>query len=99
VLPTSCSYFNPSTRTALILDGEADEPVFLTFNITMERLPCRFSSVDMFDETGVKRLNITSDVVKLRVSSIDQSHVLGPDDTEEWTDELNTGAVVEHTVR
>ena len=41
----------------------------------MESLPCRFSSIDLFDETGTKRLNITHNLAKIRVSSVD-GHVL-----------------------
>ena len=85
------SYFNPAVRTELVLDGFADEPMWLSFNITMERLPCRFSSVDMFDETGHKRLNITSDLFKMRVST-DDGHVLGPAEPELWTDEEHDDA-------
>ena len=69
-----------------MLDRPADSTVDVSFNITMERLPCRFASVDLFDETGTKRLNITLSIRKTRLSALDGSHL--PDAAPEvWTDE------------
>ena len=58
-----------------MLDRPADSTVDVSFNITMERLPCRFASVDLFDETGTKRLNITLSIRKTRLSALDGSHL------------------------
>jgi len=38
------------------------------FNITMERLPCQFASVDLFDVMGTSLTNVTAEVIKFRVA-------------------------------
>ena len=78
-------FLTTGTRTDLKLDGGDDELIGLHFKITMERLPCRFTSVDLFDETGTKRLNITSDIQKQRVSS--DGEFLGDAAPELWTED------------
>ena len=83
-------YLNTAVRTKLVLDLNTEDHIELAFNITMEGLPCRFTSIDFFDETGTKRLNITQDVAKLRVSSYD-GHVLGSGDEEEWVKDFDVG--------
>mmetsp|Transcript_10432 Transcript_10432/g.34601 ORF Transcript_10432/g.34601 Transcript_10432/m.34601 type:complete len:578 (-) Transcript_10432:39-1772(-) len=80
------TYRTATVKTELMLDRPADSTVDVSFNITMERLPCRFASVDLFDETGTKRLNITLSIRKTRLSALDGSHL--PDAAPEvWTDE------------
>jgi hypothetical protein len=39
-------------RTKLVLDLNTEDHIELAFNITMDGLPCRFTSVDFFDATG-----------------------------------------------
>lgn len=80
------SYRSVSIKTELMLDTASASQVELTFNITMERLPCRFTSIDAFDATGTKRLNITEAVRMQRISSED-GHVLSDKEAEVWTDE------------
>ena len=78
------AYLTTSKHTKLVLDLQTDEYIDLIFNVTLERLPCRFTSLDLFDETGTKRLNVSgSDIVKQRVSSETGEH-LGPDESEVW---------------
>ena len=80
------AYLTTSKHTKLVLDLQTDEYIDLIFNVTLERLPCRFTSLDLFDETGTKRLNVSgSDIVKQRVSSETGEH-LGPDESEVWED-------------
>ena len=83
VYSNAVNYFQTSVHTKLVLDLNTEDNIELAFNITMDGLPCRFAAVDFFDETGTKRLNITQDISKLRVSSND-GHILGPGDEEEW---------------
>jgi hypothetical protein len=88
----TASYLRPAVQTKLVLDAQEEPLLVLSLNVTLERLPCRFTSVDLFDETGSKRLNISDkNLIKLRVSGAD-GHVLGADDAEIWTDE-RTGEV------
>ena len=35
-------------------DLQTDEYIDLIFNVTLERPPCRFTSLDLFDVTGTK---------------------------------------------
>lgn len=44
-----------TTQTRLELDVDTSESLLITFNITMQRLPCRFASVDLFDESGTRQ--------------------------------------------
>lgn len=90
VYSITCTYLTTSLKTALVLDLQTEEFVDLAFNITLERLPCRFSSIDLFDETGTKRLNITQDLTKIRISSSD-GHWLSAAEEEVWTDEPDPG--------
>lgn len=83
VYSNAVNYFQTSVHTKLVLDLNTEDHIELAFNITMDGLPCRYAAVDFFDETGTKRLNITQDITKLRVSTGD-GHILGPGDEEEW---------------
>jgi hypothetical protein len=90
VYSNAASYLTTAVRTKLVLDMNTEDHIELAFNITMEGLPCRFTAIDFFDVTGTKRLNISRDIMKVRVSSTD-GHILGMGDAEEWT-----GEEVEH---
>ena len=46
------AYLTTSKPTKLVLDLQTDVYIDLIFNVTLERLPCRFTSLDLFDETG-----------------------------------------------
>jgi thiol-disulfide isomerase/thioredoxin len=83
VYSNAAAYFATAVRTKLVLDLNTEDHIELAFNITMDGLPCRFTSVDFFDATGTKRLNISRDIMKVRVSSND-GHILGMSDEEEW---------------
>ena len=50
--PHARRYFATAVRTKLVLDLNTEDHIELAFNITMDGLPCRFTSVDFFDETG-----------------------------------------------
>jgi hypothetical protein len=45
----------------------------VTFNITMERLPCQFASVDLYDVMGTSLPNVTAQITKFKVAP-DQGH-------------------------
>ena len=61
-------YLKMTTSTDVALDDTGDTTMRLFFNITMERLPCRFASVDLFDVMGTALTNLSSDVLKVRVA-------------------------------
>ena len=57
---------NTSTDVALDETGEAHMRIF--FNITMERLPCQFASVDVEDVMGTSVTNVTKEILKFKVA-------------------------------
>ena len=87
VYSNAASYLTTAVRTKLVLDLNTEDHIELAFNITMEGLPCRFTAIDFFDVTGTKRLNISRDIMKVRVSSTD-GHILGMDEEEEWISDV-----------
>mmetsp|Transcript_79173 Transcript_79173/g.157411 ORF Transcript_79173/g.157411 Transcript_79173/m.157411 type:complete len:179 (-) Transcript_79173:1549-2085(-) len=62
------SYLEMTTTSDVVLDDTGDVHMRLFFNVTMERLPCQFASVDLFDVMGTSLTNITGDITKFRVS-------------------------------
>ena len=87
VYSNAASYLTTAVRTKLVLDLNTEDHIELAFNITMDGLPCRFTAIDFFDVTGTKRLNISRDIMKVRVSSND-GHILGMGEEEEWIDDV-----------
>jgi len=63
------SYLDMSTTTDVVLDDTGDVHMRLFFNVTMERLPCQFASVDLFDAMGTSLTNVTADITKFRVDA------------------------------
>jgi len=62
------SYLDMTTATDVVLDDTGDVHMRLFFNVTMERLPCQFASVDLFDVMGTSLPNVTAEVSKFRVA-------------------------------
>lgn len=62
------SYLDMTTTTDVVLDDTGDVHMRLFFNVTMERLPCQFASVDLFDVMGTSLTNVTADITKFRVA-------------------------------
>ena len=63
------TYMEVETVTDVALDNNADTHMKLFFNITMERLPCNFASVDLFDAMGTSLTNISADILKYKVTA------------------------------
>jgi hypothetical protein len=84
-----CRFLTPHLRTEVQLE-RAQDTLILHVELTMERLPCRFSSIDLFDVTGTKLLNLSegsgASITKQRVSSAD-GHPLADRENETWHDE------------
>jgi len=62
------AYMKMTTTTDVVLDDTGDRHMRLFFNITMERLPCQFASVDLHDVMGTSLTNVTAEIVKFRVA-------------------------------
>lgn len=66
-------FLTVSTTTDVTLDDSAEEHMRVYFNITMERLPCQFASVDVSDVMGTSLTNVTQHIVKFKVAA-DSGH-------------------------
>ena len=62
-------YMSMTTRSDVALDDTGDVHMRLFFNITMERLPCQFATVDLADAMGTSLTNVTAEIIKFRVGS------------------------------
>jgi len=61
-------YMTMQTTTDVALDDSAETSMRIYFNITMERLPCQFASVDVSDVMGTSVTNVTQHIVKFKVA-------------------------------
>merc|ERR1719394_184337 len=52
-----------STSTVLIDKNFADT-IKISFNITMLDLPCQYATINVVDELGLRRLNVTNNIQK-----------------------------------
>ena len=57
------------TTTDVALDDSTEDHMRIYFNITMERLPCQFASVDVSDVMGTSLTNVTQHIVKFKVGA------------------------------
>lgn len=62
------SFLAGSTRTSTVLDDNADALLQVNIALRFLELPCSFATVELWDYFGTNRLDVTSDVRKLRVS-------------------------------
>jgi len=60
-------YMEMRTNTDVALDDTGEVSMRIFFNITMERLPCQFASVDVSDVMGTSLNNITAEILKFKV--------------------------------
>jgi len=61
-------YMEMKTNTDVALDDTGEVSMRIFFNITMERLPCQFASVDVSDVMGTSLTNITAEILKFKTS-------------------------------
>lgn len=61
-------YMRMTTSSDVALDDTGATHMRLFFNITMERLPCQFATVDLADVMGTALTNVTAEIVKFRVA-------------------------------
>ena len=61
-------YLSMTTTSDVALDDTGDVHMRLFFNITMERLPCAYATVDLADVMGTSLTNVTAEIVKFRVA-------------------------------
>ena len=62
-------YMSMTTTSDVALDDTGDVHMRLFFNITMERLPCQFATVDLADAMGTSLTNVTAEIIKFRVAT------------------------------
>ena len=61
-------YLSMTTTSDVALDDTGDVHMRLFFNITMERLPCAYATVDLADVMGTSLTNVTAEIIKFRVA-------------------------------
>jgi thiol-disulfide isomerase/thioredoxin len=61
------AYFKVNVTTTLVVDELVDEMLRLNFNATLHEVPCEYLSIDVSDQTGMARHNITKDILKWRL--------------------------------
>lgn len=61
-------YMTMTTTTDVALDNTGEVQMKVHFNITMERLPCQFASIDVSDVMGTSLTNVTKEILKFKVS-------------------------------
>ncbi len=52
----------------MALDTAGEREMRIFFNITMERLPCQFASVDLYDVMGTSLTNVSTSLLKFKVA-------------------------------
>jgi len=65
----TAQYLTVHTTTDVALDDSGENTMRVYFNITMERLPCQFASVDVSDVMGTALTNVTQNIVRFKVSA------------------------------
>lgn len=71
------TYLAGEVETAVMLDTNRETLLRINFKITAIRLPCEFTSVDVWDYLGNTRLDLSSDMHKTMVSGPRGEKILG----------------------
>lgn len=71
------TYLAGEVETAVMLDTNSEELLQINFRITALRLPCEFTSVDVWDYLGNNRLDLTKDIHKTMVAGPNGDKILG----------------------
>jgi thiol-disulfide isomerase/thioredoxin len=59
------AFLTTTTTSTVLLDTNFRDTVKISFNITMLDLPCQFATVNILDELGDRRLNVTNNIKKV----------------------------------
>jgi len=59
------AFLTTTTTSTVLLDSNFRDTVKITFNMTMLDLPCQFATVNILDELGDRRLNVTNNIKKV----------------------------------
>lgn len=71
------NYLAGEVETAVMLDTNREQLLQINFKVTLMRLPCEFTSVDVRDYLDNTRLDISKDVHKTMVSGPSGQKILG----------------------
>ena len=66
-------YMSVAVSTDVELDESSEAQMRIYFNLTMERLPCQFASLDLSDVMGTSLMNVTQHIIKFKVAP-DEGH-------------------------
>ena len=67
-LSNIAEFMSVRSSTDVALDDSTEAKMRIYFNITMERLPCQFASVDVSDVMGTSLTNVTQHIIKFKVA-------------------------------
>ena len=63
------AFLTPQVQTNVLLDANADEMIQINFNVTLPRLPCHLASLDVTDILGYRKVNMTRNIRKWKLTS------------------------------
>jgi len=66
-------YMSSQTTATVVMDMNRDSSLTVHFDIVMVDLPCRFAAVDVYDEFGSERMNVTTNITKTRLHIVNGS--------------------------
>merc|ERR1719419_1717929 len=58
------AFLSTKTTSTVLLDSNFAETVKIEFDITMLDLPCKYATVNLVDELGFRKVNVTSNIRK-----------------------------------
>jgi hypothetical protein len=75
------AYLSVDTMMNVQMDTNADALLRINFNVTMTRLPCQYVSIDVSDVLGVRKVNMTKNIRKWKVSGEGKKKIAEMHDT------------------
>eukprot|EP00962_Isochrysis_galbana_P006110 scaffold1655_cov94-Isochrysis_galbana.AAC.1 len=69
LIPPFAPVAQVETLTSVRLDESTDQKIQINFNVTLHMLPCRFASVDIADIMGTHLQNVSTNLIKTRISA------------------------------
>ena len=63
------AFLTPKISKSVVLDANADNLLRINFNVTLPKLPCHLASVDVTDVLGYRKVNMTKNIRKWKLTS------------------------------
>lgn len=75
------SFYRINVERSLEIDQVYDESIVVSFNLTLPRLPCALTSLDLTDAVGTSVHNVTRGLTKMRIDEATDQKLLSHTDT------------------